>query len=176
MTGEEVVEVVGDLETAAIAVSLDGGLAVDAALEEQTRPHDDLDLVVELSDAVGVVEVLRKRCYALGGGGAPKSFELVDDKGRQVDVHPVVFSESGDGTYRMANDEDWMYPASGFAGVGMVLGRRVRCLTPEVQVLCHSCYEPHLTSFDDVWALSERFGIPVPSEYRRPREAYAPRE
>ena len=138
MTAEEVVEVVGDLETAAIAVWLDGGWAVDAALEEQTRPHDDLDLVVELSDAVGVLEALRKRGYALGGGGAPKSFELVDDVGRQVDVHPVVFSESGDGTYRMANDEDWTYPASGFDGVGMVLGRRIRCLTPEVQMLCHS--------------------------------------
>ena len=43
-------------------------------------------------------------------------------------------------------------------------------------MLCHSGYEPHLTSFDDVWVLSLQFGIAVPDEYRRPREAYAARE
>jgi lincosamide nucleotidyltransferase A/C/D/E len=77
----------------------------------------------------------------LRGGGAPKSFELVDVEGRQVDVHPVVFDEHGDGIYRLETDEDWAYPAAGFAGEGSVLGRAVRCLTPDVQVLCHAGYE-----------------------------------
>ncbi len=39
--------------------------------------------------------------------------------------------------------------------VGLVLGRRVRCLTPEAQMLCHTGYPPHLGSYDDVWALTD---------------------
>jgi hypothetical protein len=86
----------------------------------------------------------------------------------------VVF-EQGAGKYVMENGECWVYPAEGFTGHGSILGRRVRCLTPEVQLLCHTGYEPHLTSFDDVWALARRFGLSVPDEYGRRREAYAPR-
>ena len=100
---------------------------------------------------------------------------MTDDDGRQVDVHPVVYSDSGDGIYRMDTGRDWIYPAAGFEGAGDVLGRRVRCLTPGVQMLCHADYEPHRTSFDDVWALSQRFGIPVPEEYRGSPDSYAPR-
>lgn len=176
MSAADVVDLVGCLDDAGIAVWLDGGWAVDAALATQTRPHDDLDLVVELCDVGRLREVLGARGYALAAGGAPKSFELIDASGRQVDVHPVVLTDSGDGRYLMDDGEEWTYPAAGFSGEGRVLGRRVRCLTPEVQMLCHTGYEPHLGSFDDVWALHRRFGIPVPQEYRRPRGSYAPRE
>jgi hypothetical protein len=60
--------------------------------------------------------------------------------------------------------------------VDLVLGRRVRCLMPEAQMLCHTGYPPHLGSYDDVWALHRRFGIPLPDEYRGPRESYRKRE
>lgn len=176
MSAKDVVDLLGRLKEAGIDAWLDGGWAVDAALETQTRPHDDLDLVVELRHVEELQELLGKMGYVLAGGGAPKSFELTDDEGRQVDVHPVVLSQSGDGIYLMDNGEACVYPAAGFAGTGRVLGRRVRCLTPEVQMLCHTGYEPHLTSFDDVWALSRRFNIPVPEEYRGPPESYAPRD
>ena len=75
----------------------------------------------------------------------------------------------------MEDGEDWVYPAAGFGGVGYVSGRRVRCLTPEVQMLCHTGYEPHRASYEDVAALNRRFGIPVPEEYRRPPESFLPR-
>jgi len=173
MTAEDVVDLVSCLEARGIDVWLDGGWAVDAVLERQTRPHDDLDLIVELRDVGKLQEILGRRGYVLVGGGAPKSFEMTDDEGRQVDVHPVVFSEPGDGVYRMDNGQDWIYPAAGFCGAGYVSERRVRCLAPEVQMLCHSGYEPHRTSFDDVWALNRRFDIPVPEEYRGSRESSA---
>lgn len=175
MSAEDVVDLVGCLEERGIDVWLDGGWAVDAALETQTRPHDDLDLIVELRAVEKLREVLVQRGYVLVHGGAPMSFEMTDDEGRQVDVHPTAFSESGDGIYRMENGEDWIYPAAGFAGEGRVLGRRVRCLTPEVQMLCHAGYEPHQTSYHDVWALSRRFGIPGAEEYRGSPESYPPR-
>ena len=176
MTGESLVDLIETLEQAGIDVWLDGGWAVDAVLETQTRCHDDLDLIVELHAVDKLQTILGQRGYLLAHGGAPLSFEMIDAYGRQVDVHPMRLSESGDGIYRMENGEDWTYPAAGFEGSGVVLGRRVRCLTPEVQMLCHGGYEPHRTSFEDVWALSRRFGIPVPAEYRRPAESYLSRE
>jgi lincosamide nucleotidyltransferase A/C/D/E len=158
MEAQEVVDLVDVLEQAGIAAWLDGGWGVDALLRRQTRPHDDLDLIVELALVPLLQQLLAERGYLLQGGGAPKSFELVDPAGRQVDVHPVVFDEDGDGIYRMENDEDWAYPAAGFEGSGSVLGRSVRCLTPEVQVLCHAGYELDGDDLHDLAALEHAFG------------------
>jgi lincosamide nucleotidyltransferase A/C/D/E len=166
MAAADVVEVVDDLEGAGVDVWLDGGWGVDALLGEQTRQHDDLDLVVPLGAVPALREALAQRGYELVGGGAPMSFELTDDEGRQVDVHPVLLTARGDGVYRMRTGEDWIYPAAGFAGWGSVLGRRVLCLTPEVQMLCHAEYEPDAEDFHDVEALRDRFGIEVPDQYR----------
>ena len=175
MNAEEVVRLLDILEAVGIDVWLDGGWGVDAVLETQSRPHDDLDLVVGLGEVGALEALLAGRGYRRVRGAAPMSFELAEDEGRQVDVHPVVFNESGDGIYLMESGEDWVYPASGFAGLGYVAGRRVRCLTPEVQMRCHTGYEPHQASYEDVTALSRRFGIPVPKEYSLSPESYVPR-
>ena len=158
MEAQEVVALLDQLAQAGIGVWLDGGWGVDALLRRQTRAHDDLDLVVELAHVPELQRLLAGRGYVLRGGGAPKSFELVDAEGRQVDVHPVVFDDRGDGIYRTQTDEDWAYPAAGFAGEGSVLGRDVRCLTPEVQVLCHAGYELDDDDRHDLAALREAFG------------------
>ena len=160
MRAEDVVEILDQLQDAGLVVWLDGGWGVDAALEAQTRWHDDLDLVVELHAAVALEEALGRLGYRRARDAPPMSFELTDDVGRQVDVHPVALDEAGNGVYRMETGEDWIYPAAGFAGEGIVSGRRIRCLSPEVQLLCHTGYEPHRTSYEDVVALSRRFGLP----------------
>ena len=158
MEAAEVVELVDLLDRSGITVWVDGGWGVDALLRRQTRTHDDLDLVVELGHVPELQRLLAQRGYLLEGGGAPMSFELVDPDGRQVDVHPVVFDESGDGIYVMQTGGTWPYPAAGFAGEGSVLGRDVRCLTPEVQVLCHGGYELDDDDRHDLAALEAQFG------------------
>jgi lincosamide nucleotidyltransferase A/C/D/E len=175
MGAEDALRVLDALDRVGVEAWLDGGWAVDAALERQTRQHDDLDLVVELGHIERLQEALSPLGYRVVRGGSPKSFELVDPEGRQVDVHPVDFVASGDGHYLMENDDVWVYPAAGFLGTGRVLGRVVRCLSPEVQLLCHSGYEPHRRSYDDVNALCAAFGLPIPEEYRRSRESYEAR-
>ena len=95
MGADELVRLLDALGGAGIPAWLDGGWGVDAVLGEQRRPHDDLDLVVALSDVRKLQDVLARKGYTLQGGGAPLSFELVDPQGRQVDVHPVTFDESG---------------------------------------------------------------------------------
>ena len=47
MRAQDVLEIVAYLDAAGVRVWLDGGWGVDALLGEQTRPHKDLDIVVE---------------------------------------------------------------------------------------------------------------------------------
>jgi len=159
MAPEDVVRLLDRLERQSFSIWLDGGWGVDALLEEQTRPHDDLDIVVPLDEVARLQQELEQHGYRLAGGEAPLSFEMVDIDGRQIDIHPVVFTDDGDGIYRMSNGKIWLYPAAGFDGTGSIAGRAVRCLTPEVQVLCHSGYELGDENERDLKALAARFGV-----------------
>lgn len=150
------------LRSRGITAWVHGGWGVDALLGEQTREHDDLDLVVQVADCPRFVETLARLGYAVAHGGPPTNFVLLDQVGRQIDVHPVRFAPSGDGIYRMENGEDWPFPAAGFAGHGRIGGREVRCLTPEVEILCHAGYELDDDDHRDQAALGERFGLAVP--------------
>jgi lincosamide nucleotidyltransferase A/C/D/E len=172
MTAAMVVELLDVLDSAGIETWLDGGWAADAVLGVQRRAHDDVDLIARQSDVGALVSALATHGFEHVHGGAPKSFELVDEDGHQVDVHPILVTPSGDGRYLMEDGEDWVYPARGFTGVGVVAAREVRCLSPEIQMLCHGGYEPHRPSYDDVWALSSRFRIAVPPQYQAPRNSY----
>lgn len=49
----------------------------------------------------------------------------------------------------------------------IVGGRRVRCLTAEIQVLCHAGYELDDDDFRDMRALHERFGVDLLPEQTR---------
>jgi lincosamide nucleotidyltransferase A/C/D/E len=166
MAAADVLAVVRALEADGIAVWLDGGWGVDALLEQETREHDDLDVVLELAHARQVAESLRRLGYELVAGGAPKSFVLVDSDGRQVDVHPVTFDAEGGGVYQMDDGKTWVYPAQGFTGRGTVAGERVRCLSPEVQVRVHAGYELTDKDYRELWLLRERFGVEPPDSIR----------
>jgi lincosamide nucleotidyltransferase A/C/D/E len=167
MDAARVLDLLAHLKRRDVAVWLDGGWAIDALLGEQTRPHDDLDLVARLDDSATIERALKERGYVLAGGGPPSSFELVDGTGHQVDVHPASFTPTGDGVYRMASGEDWIYPADGFGGVGRILGHEVPCLTPEVVMVNQTTgYALDAAHQQDVTALGERYGIPVP-DFRR---------
>jgi lincosamide nucleotidyltransferase A/C/D/E len=167
MKAQDVVEVVRLLERSGVQVWLDGGWGVDALLEEQTREHKDLDLVVALSDVPRMQALVGERGFELIEGGPPKSFVLADGEGRHVDVHPVTWDEQGNGVYRMENGQDCTYPAPGFAGSGSVLGQRMRCLTAETQMsLCHTGYELTEKDFREMDALHERYGVEYPEGYR----------
>jgi lincosamide nucleotidyltransferase A/C/D/E len=161
MTSAELADLLEVFENAGIEVWLDGGWGVDALLREQTREHDDLDLVMSLEHVPRLVETLEVRGYDVAKGTLPMCIVLLDAAGRQIDVHPVAFAPGGDGIYRMEDGRDWAYPAAGFAGIGRVLGRAARCLTPEVQVLCHAGYELDEADLHDLAALRERFGVPL---------------
>ena len=145
MTGLDVTMVLERLDGAGIEAWLDGGWAVDALLGEQTRAHEDLDLIVRVRDVPAMREAL-----------AGDDFEL--DLRDKLDMKVAVF-EAGDGIYRMENGRDWVFPADGFSGRGRIEARDVRCLTADVQMLCHATgYTPGETDIHDMRLLNARLG------------------
>jgi lincosamide nucleotidyltransferase A/C/D/E len=168
MASDNLVKLLRLFEGAGIEVWLDGGWAVDAVLGEQTRTHKDVDLILRASDLPKLREILRSRGFEIQQGGTEHNFVLANSSGLEVDVHAIVFDADGDGIYRMADGSDWIFPSAGFKGRGVVQGIAVRCLSPEVQVLCHANgYVPTEKDFRDMELLQSRFGVELPPQLRR---------
>ena len=87
MDAEHLLRLLDDLRREGVSVWLDGGWAIDALIGEQRRAHDDADLVCTLSAVAALTDTLASQGYVLAGGAARESLELVDEDGRQVDVH-----------------------------------------------------------------------------------------
>ena len=169
MTGQDVTRVLQRLDGAGVDAWLDGGWAVDAVLGEQTRAHADLDLIVRVTDVPAMREALAGDGFDLDRGETHSSFVLRDGAGREIDVHPVVFDAQGDGVYRMESGHDWVFPAEGFSGHGRVEGYEVRCLSADVQMLCHATgYTPGETDVHDMRLLSARLGTALLPPYDEP--------
>ena len=165
MTPDEVPLVIDRLREAGVEAWLDGGWGVDALLERQTRNHEDLDLVIELGLAEVAMEALGSLGYAATTDERPTRLGLEAPDGRQIDLHTVEFDDGGGGVQALPNGRSYRYPPEGFAGRGRVAGRELPCLTAEVQLECHTGYEPTDVDRRDVGLLTERFGLPRPKGY-----------
>jgi lincosamide nucleotidyltransferase A/C/D/E len=168
MTANALVDLLKLFESAGLEVWLDGGWAVDAVLGSQTREHKDVDVILRVADLPKVREILANRGFKEQDGGTASNFVLADPSGLEVDVHAVVFDRDGNGVYNMQNGTDWIYPAMGFRGQGLINGHAVRCLSPEIQVLCHAYgYVPSEKDFLDMELLQARFGVELPPQLQR---------
>jgi lincosamide nucleotidyltransferase A/C/D/E len=168
MTSSELVELLQLFESAKIPVWLDGGWGVDALLQTQTRTHKDIDIVLRVADVSKLRELLEVRGFTVREGKPPNSFVLANGVGLEVDVHAVTFDDDGNGVYRMQNGEDWIFPAEGFSGRGLIGGMSVCCLSPTTQVLCHAHgYVPTEKDFRDMELLEDRFHVELPLHLRR---------
>jgi lincosamide nucleotidyltransferase A/C/D/E len=165
----DVLGILDRLDQAGLVVWLDGGWGVDALLGRPSRPHQDLDLAIARDDrdlaGVALAQVgFRHDPTAVPG--LPARLVLVDAQGRRVDLHPVVFDRHGNGWQELGAGAWGEYPAEGLRGVGMVAGRSVRCLTPQLQVRHHLGYPLGATDRHDLGLLAERFGVAVPPGIR----------
>lgn len=82
--------------------------------------------------------------------------------GRQVDFHLVVFDAQGNGWQELAAGGWGCYSANGLLGRGVVAGRVVRCITPELQLRHHRGYPLEGSDRHDLLLLTTRFGLPPP--------------
>jgi lincosamide nucleotidyltransferase A/C/D/E len=155
------------MDALGIDVWIDGGWGVDACLGRQTRPHADLDIAIEERDTPRAVANLTARGFrpVARPDTSAWNFVLGDAAGRQVDFHVVVLDDNGDGVLGPPSNGA-RYPAAALVGTGTIDGRTVRCITPEWLVTFHTGYAVDADDWADVSALCERFGIPVPEDYR----------
>jgi lincosamide nucleotidyltransferase A/C/D/E len=168
MTADEVVELYNQLASLGVKIWIDGGWGVDALLERQTRPHEDVDIVIQQKDLL----VLRQLLEDQGYQDVPRddtsdwNFVLGDDEGHLVDVHVIVFDDQKNGIYGPVERGEF-YPAQSLIGTGAIGRQKVRCITPEYLVQFHTGYELQESDYRDVSALCAKFGIDLPQEYER---------
>lgn len=152
-------------------ICIDGGWAVDAVLEQQTREHGDLDIALPASKVPELRQLMRERKYV--EVPRPDSWEhnfvLQDPHGRTLDVHSYSLNPDG------SNAAGVPYRAEQLCGSGLVLGVPVRCVPPAWLVVFHSGYQLRENDYHDVRHLCRRFNLPLPAEYTMPTEHDADR-
>jgi lincosamide nucleotidyltransferase A/C/D/E len=165
MTLPDVLAFLDLVDDLGVAVWLDGGWGVDALLGEQTRRHEDLDIVIEARHSPTLAQHLALRGFrpVPRDDIAPWNFVLGDDHGREIDFHVVEFTAGGDA--RLGPSE--CYPPGSLEGYGAVGARTVRCVAPAWAVRFHTGYAVDEQDWADVTRLCERFGLPVPPDYDR---------
>ena len=167
-TSTDVISFYIDLDNRGIEIWIDGGWGVDALLAKQTRPHKDLDIVIQQKDLQKVLGLLRKRGYqnVEKDDTRPWNFVFGDHRGHEIDFHVIVFDNDGNGIYGPAENKD-MWPADSFLGIGKINGHSVRCTSPEYMVKSQMEYKLSESDFRDVTALCKKFGIDIPEAYKR---------
>jgi lincosamide nucleotidyltransferase A/C/D/E len=165
MTSRDVVTVVDHLTASQVRIWLDGGWGIDALVGEQTRDHDDLDVVIALHAVDTLKTALAPLGFVVVEDELPTRLVLGGPDDRRMDVHAVTFDETGGAVQVLHDGTRWRYPAEGFGGAGMVDGRPVACLTPEVQVLAHLGYEPDEQDRYDMRLLRDRLGMAMPETF-----------
>lgn len=171
MPAHLVVDVFESLVVANIPVWMDGGWGIDALVGEQTRVHEDLDLVIALEDVDRAMAVLGELGFGLGVDERPTKVEFYDADDRKIGFHTVAFRRDGSGVQVLQDGTEFIYRSKGFTGRGRIAGVQLPCLTPQVQVECHLGYEPDEGDFHDMRLLRDHFGIDLPPPYaddRRP--------
>lgn len=162
----DVIDLYSQLDALGIVIWLDGGWGVDALLGEQSRPHSDVDIVIQHKDVPRLRELLERRGYA----DVPRddtstwNFVLGDAQGRLVDVHAVTLDAEGNGLYGPA-EKGMMYPAGSLTGRGVLKEHPVKCISAEYTIKFHTGYKLRESDFKDVSALCMRFDLDYPEEY-----------
>lgn len=171
---EDVIRVYRRLLGHGIRVWLVGGWGIDALLGEQARPHHDLDVIMLLDDVARTRQLLAYDGYKLKqlweenrwvadsrGIKTPTGFVLHDAEGREFDVHAMRPDEQGHGIPAW-EAEGQVFRMQDLAGEGVVSGVSVRCMTPEMQMVCHTGYALPGHQMRDLKLLHERFGVEYP--------------
>jgi len=157
--------IVGQLEAAGLVVWLDGGWGVDALLGRQTRPHQDLDLVIARDNLAAAQQTLAVAGFSHDATvvpGLPARLVLIDTDGREVDLHPVIFDRHGYGWQDLGADAWGAYPVKELTAIGVIAGRSMRCKTPTLEVRHRLGYPLSATDRHDLALLARRFGVAVP--------------
>ncbi|MFF3705434.1 nucleotidyltransferase domain-containing protein [Streptomyces phaeochromogenes] len=159
MTADDVLSVLALLRTAEVEVWVGGGWGIDTLVGEQTRRHRDLDLMHRADQEQAVVAALAEAGFVETLDRRPVRFVVTDPRGREIDLHPLVFATDGSAVQASPDPHrPFLYPAPCFVS-GAILGTTVPCLSAEQQVYFHQGYEPADHDRHDMAQLRRVFGI-----------------
>ena len=169
ITSRDVTEFCRAMQELGIEIWIDGGWGVDALLGEQTRPHGDLDIVVQEHDCQAVVSHLQEQGFQelARDDSRACNFVMGNHEGKEVDFHVVVLDEDGNGIYGPLDAPEGIYPADALLGRGSIDGVAVKCTSPEYQLQSRIGYALGETDLKDIMALAEKFALVPPNEVCR---------
>jgi lincosamide nucleotidyltransferase A/C/D/E len=111
VSAQDAVRIIERLSSAGFGVWVCGGWGIDALLGRETRPHKDLDILVQLDDIVRTRALLEGDGYKLKelwsenlrttdsrGVETDTGFVLEDKAGRQIDLHAISLHADGSAT------------------------------------------------------------------------------
>ena len=148
MPAEEVLAVVDWLEARGAVHVITGGWAVDALVGRATRPHRDLDVIVEAGACDGLARWLCGRGYEVVADWLPIRVEL--RRGRcGVDLHPMEVDGRGDGVQAGFGTQVFEHRAADRTR-GRIGGRRVVVATAARLMELHRGYEPRPEDLHDI--------------------------
>jgi len=155
-----------------VQVWLSGGWGIDALLGRQTRPHKDLDAILLLDDMIRMKEILCNDGYVLKelwsenrwvvdgqGNRTATAFVLQDGENHEFDVHAISLDDRGNGVPAWEEVAGFIFTQADLAGNGTIAGFHVKCISPEMQVYCHTGYELPEGQLRDLELLHEKFGV-----------------
>ena len=163
MEAEEVVRLYNLFKKNGIQVWIDGGWGIDALIGKQTRHHDDLDIAVNRKDEKKLRSLLTSNGYDIEikrDYTSDWNYVLGDKKGNKIDIHVFEFDAQGKNIYGI------VYPKESLTGKGIIKGQKVNCISPEWIIKFHENYEPAEKDLKDIQALSEKFAIKPPKNYK----------
>lgn len=148
-----------------LSIWIDGGWGVDALLGQQTRPHGDLDFLIEKADSDRLVTAIRELGFidVHTNDHTEWNFVMGTPDGKNFDFH--VLERRADGNYNYGPSANpVLVTAESLTGNGTIGGRTVRCPTPEFQIDSHRGYTLKETDMHDVTALNGKFGVALHPE------------
>ncbi len=169
MTAKDVVDIYSQLNDNKIDAWIDGGWGIDALIGELTRPHGDLDIIIQEKDVTQIKELLGDQNYKIlqRDDLADNYFHMSDGKGHEIDITAIHFDEKGDGIFGPAENNE-MNPADSFGGIGKINGQEVKCVSLEYAIKFRLDHEIAKHDAEDIIALCKKFGLEIPVEYREP--------
>jgi lincosamide nucleotidyltransferase A/C/D/E len=173
MTAEDVIQLYQSLTGQGFRLWICGGWGIDALLGAQTRPHKDLDVLMLLEDMPRLRTWLALAGYELKelwsenrlaadaqGTETDTAFVVRDAAGYELDVHALRLDAGGNGLPAWEAEAGFIFTSADLAGVGVIAGAAIPCLTAEMQVVCHQGYVLPAYQVEDLRRLAERFEIP----------------
>ncbi len=177
---DDVIFLYEELTNLGIRIWLTGGWGIDALLGEHIRPHKDLDVIMLVDDVNRMTTFLGKHGYQLKelwsenlqttnsfGEETATAFVLRDTDGHELDAHAMRLDAHGTGRPAWQIQPGFLFTPQDMAGMGLVKGIEVHCVSAENQMTCHTGYTLPDYQWEDLQRLSERYGIDYPAEILR---------